>query len=396
MASSGNNDDDTIRLSASRRGNGAAKARPPRQDADLHNDRRIVQRAPPSAAVSAPRPPAQAASPRLAVAPAAVQPTPPPRRSLVGLIAALAGVAILGAGLVAWLQWPTARPPETQPPAVAARPSAVPLPVGTAPMVQILGHITPDLTMTRLAENPRILVADFASLIRQGRMLDRVAALIEKAGLPRDRLLTPAEAADAVRTGGDTSDGFYYGHDYGADSLARFFALAERGQVSLNGDEAYLLSMLRQEQWLVPGARFGLISIPRVGADANLDQAARAAIFYHELAHGEYFANPAHEQYVHLFWRSQLRDGERASVRNYLTIQGYDADNQEIVENEMQAYLMFTYDPRFFTAPLMGLTSARLRELRETFHAGMPAGWLRNLMAELMAAEPQPRSTGSH
>jgi hypothetical protein len=390
VGSSNNSDDDTIRLSASRRGNGAAKP-PPRQDADLQLDRRIIQRAPLLVAEAGPR----LGGPRPTQR-AAIQAAPAPRRSPIGLFAGLAGAAILSAGLLTWMQWPTARSPEVSRAAVFVPPSVIPIPIGTAAMVQILGHVTPDLTITRLAENPRILVADFASLTRQGRMLDRVAAMVEKAGQPRDRLLTPVEIADAVRTGGDTSDGFYYGHDYGADSLTRFFAMAERGQVSLNSDEAYLLSLLRQEQWLAPGARFGLISIPRVGADPNLDQAARAAIFYHELAHGEYFANPAHEQYVHLFWRSKLRDGERDGVRTYLNSQGYDADNQEVVENEMQAYLMFTYDPRFFTAPLMGLTSARLRELREAFHAGMPAGWLRNLMAELMAAEPPPRSIGSH
>jgi len=382
VASPDNNDDDTIRLSASLKGNGAAKSRPRPRDADIQDDQRIIQRAPLPAAEAAPR--------------AAVDAAPPPRRSKIGLIASLAGVAILGVCLLTWMQWPTARSPETSRAAVFAPPSTIPIPIGTGTIVQILGHVTPDLTLTRLAENPRILVADFASLPRQGRMLDRVAALAEKAGLPRDHLLTPAEVADAVRTGGDTSDGFYYGHDYGSDTLARFFAIAERGHVSLNSDEAYLLSLLRQEQWLAPGARFGLISIPSVGADANLDLAARAAIFYHELAHGEYFANPLHEEYVHLFWRTKLRDGERDGVRTYLATQGYDSDNQEVMENEMQAYLMFTYDPRFFTAPLMGLTSARLRELREAFHAGMPAGWLRNLMAELMAAEPRPRSIGSH
>ncbi len=49
---------------------------------------------------------------------------------------------------------------------------------------------TPDPTVFRFAPNPRILVLDFASLLDQGRMLNRIAALVEKSGLPHDRLLT--------------------------------------------------------------------------------------------------------------------------------------------------------------------------------------------------------------
>ena len=48
--------------------------------------------------------------------------------------------------------------------------------------------------------------------------------------------------------------------------------------------------------------------------------------------------------------------------------------------NEMQAYLMFTRDPAFFTPERAGLTRARLVELQTRFLAGMPAGWLHNVL----------------
>ena len=49
--------------------------------------------------------------------------------------------------------------------------------------------------------------------------------------------------------------------------------------------------------------------------------------------------------------------------------------------NEMQAYLMFTRDPAFFTPERAGVTQLRLTELQARFFAGMPAGWLRTVLA---------------
>jgi len=54
--------------------------------------------------------------------------------------------------------------------------------------------------------------------------------------------------------------------------------------------------------------------------------------------------------------------------------------------NEMQAYLMFTRDPMFFTPDMAGLTRARLTELQDKFLAGMPAGWLREVLASYRTA----------
>jgi hypothetical protein len=46
--------------------------------------------------------------------------------------------------------------------------------------------------------------------------------------------------------------------------------------------------------------------------------------------------------------------------------------------NEMQAYLMFTRDPLFFTPDLVGMTPERLSALQTRFLSTMPAGWLRD------------------
>ena len=49
--------------------------------------------------------------------------------------------------------------------------------------------------------------------------------------------------------------------------------------------------------------------------------------------------------------------------------------------NEMQAYLMFTRDPLFFTPAMAELTPDRLAELQARFLAGMPPGWLHDVLA---------------
>jgi hypothetical protein len=51
----------------------------------------------------------------------------------------------------------------------------------------------------------------------------------------------------------------------------------------------------------------------------------------------------------------------------------------------MQAYLMFTREPLLFRPDMMGITQARLAVLQGRFLAGMPTGWLRNVLATYLA-----------
>ena len=99
--------------------------------------------------------------------------------------------------------------------------------IETATEAEISQHVTTALTVFRFADNPAILVLDFASLHEQGKMLNRVAAFVEKARLPHDRVLTDSELNAAIQAKGDTVETYYFGHDYAAASLARFFALAD-------------------------------------------------------------------------------------------------------------------------------------------------------------------------
>ncbi|HEY8288758.1 MAG TPA: hypothetical protein VIG49_05780, partial [Acetobacteraceae bacterium] len=103
----------------------------------------------------------------------------PPNRGRTGLLAAGAGGgAVVLAAL--WLLWPSHKPAQAPavPPPVAAPaqggvsaggiPAQAGFAIQTATAGQILDHQPTGLTVFRLAENPKIVVLDFASLREQG------------------------------------------------------------------------------------------------------------------------------------------------------------------------------------------------------------------------------------
>jgi hypothetical protein len=307
--------------------------------------------------------------------------TPRPRRA-TWPFAVVAGACVVLAGSAAfWLLRPH---PAAAPPSATAQVSTASAPefqIEAATEAEIGAHVATSLTVFRLADNPRILVLDFASLHEQGKMLNRVAAFVEKAGLPHDRVLTDSELDAAILARGDTTETFYFGHDYAASALARFFERADSQRIELNPQEAKLRALLRQEGWFARDVAAGLISLPAVGSDPRITASARAAILRHELSHGEFFSDLAYAEFVHDFWAQQLTETERAGMRAFLGREEYDVRDEELMLNEMQAYLMFTRDPTFFTPGQARLTQARLFELQTRFLAGMPAGWLHDLLA---------------
>lgn len=346
-----------------------------------------------------------------AIPPSAASPPPPRPRGRLGLAAGGAGAVIL-AGVLAWVLWPRPVPqlpapaPVAKPaPASVAPPSAVrpaptpaapPAPAPAAPLAiatitadeaTIRDHAADRLTVFRFAADPSVIVLDFPTLHMQGATLNRLAALIEKAGAPRDRVLTDAELAATISKGGDTPDTYYYGHDYSAAAVARFFALADAQRVRLTPEEGTLRAMATQFGWFAPDAVGALISVSHVPDPAapTLDEAARAAILHHELSHGLFFSDPVYAAYVRQFWDTSLTEAERDSVRRFLGSEGYDMADEALMYNEMQAYVLFTYDPRFCKPGDFGMTPARRLEVAEAFLRDMPPSWLRDSLAEGIA-----------
>jgi hypothetical protein len=231
------------------------------------------------------------------------------------------------------------------------------------------------LGVFRLTHAPAVLVLAFPSLHEQALTLDRVGAFVEKAGMPHDRVMPDAELQTRIRQAGESFDSFYYGHDYRAADLARFFASASADGVKLDREERALKGLLQRQGMLRAGVVGAVISVPPVSADPPVDAAERATILRHEVSHGVYFTDPAYAGYTQHFWSDVMTGGQRDAFRKMLGGEGYDTSNDDLMCNEMQAYLAHTPDRRFFNPTGLGIDAA---DLRRRFVQGMPAGWLRD------------------
>lgn len=297
----------------------------------------------------------------------------------------LAGVG--GGAYLAWKKWSA---PAS---AVAAqRAAAVPAPssIGAAAVSpfnveQLLQEqASGDWLVHRLSGALAIVVIEFPDLQSQGRALNRAAALLEKAGGRRDRVLSDAELASLVHSTGDTASTFYFGHDYPGADLARFYSLARAQGLALNAEEQRVLRLLLdlgllgedgQGRYQANGSS-ALISFSAVQAasadDSNalVDAVRRRSILGHELSHGRYYTDPAYRQHCEFVWRQLLTEDERKTWRRYLGGQGYDTGNEDLMVNEMQALLMHTTDTRDFSAASLQWKDADLEGLRQRFRLG--------------------------
>ena len=270
-----------------------------------------------------------------------------------------------------------------------ARSSPAVIPIDTETEAQIDATQPCAVKVSYFAPDPAIVVIDFPNLTLQGEMLDRVAALVEKAHLPRGRVLDDAALAQAIYNCGDTIESYYYGHDYRAADLARFFALAAADGVRLNAQELWLKQLVAQLGWFAPGANGALVTLP--GAVSPITEEMRAVILHHELSHGAFYTMPEYEAYATAFWNS-LTVADRAAFTNFLGQQGYDTNNTNLMLNETQAYLIFTRDPRFFNGGAVGMSNAQIDTLRAGFIAGMPDFWLQPMANAVLPIGPAPMS----
>jgi len=314
---------------------------------------------------------------------------PFPRMLAVGLVAALATAAL--ASLVwLWSAQPLPASLQSAGPATGTEPELATAPtpaIELATYRQILANRSPDWHATRLAENPKILVVEFPDLAAQALALNRLAALIEKHNAPRDRLLSDESLTKFIEQAGDTSETFYFGHDYQAEAVAKFFNLAVLQQVRLNADELRLrnllleANLLREEggQMVANPGHQAIVTFtalqadrPQTSVDEAVDAQRREAILRHELSHGEFFTNVNYRDHCWTFWQ-QLTDSDRSLLRKFLAGQGYDPHNESLMVNEAQAFLIHTPDDRVMNANLIGLSQSRLDGLRERFRQGLPS-----------------------
>lgn len=284
---------------------------------------------------------------------------------------------------------PVPAPPDPVLPTVLPRPPPVVAGTPRRSFREILAQRVEQPTLVRLAENPRIFVGDFPTLAAQAAALNRVAALIEKAHAPRDRVLTEEELSRHFAATGTLPEEYYFGHNYRGSDLARFFAQAARQGLPLRPEEARIEAWLAEMRRQEPEGEVALITVPRDGR--GMDAAAREAILRHEIAHGFYFVDPVFAGYVRRSWAERFSHAEREAFRRFLAREGYDVSIEDVVVNEVLAYLLFTDDPRFFSPAMVGMDEASVERLRALLRPGVPEALAPLMVPPPAAASPAAR-----
>jgi hypothetical protein len=259
-------------------------------------------------------------------------------------------------------------------------PAAVPADYAT-----ILGNKAPALSTFEYEGSAALVIFDFPTLAEQGRMFNRLVALIERIGAPRERVLSNEELAVFIRSVGKTEATLAYGNDFLVAEMVVFFNLAEIGGIQLNPQELALRQFLLDRRMMVHRNGFYqaampravVLSLPQESAGSpgspSVSELARRTILSHEVSHGEFYTNPVYANYCRQFWRDTMTDQQRAAFRKFLAGNSYNPNNEEMMINEGQAYLMYTPDPRAFNARLLGLGDKEIAALRKKFREGYPS-----------------------
>ena len=251
----------------------------------------------------------------------------------------------------------------------------------------LAGH-SADWRVARQQENPAVLVIEFPSLAAQGAAMNRIAALLEKADAPRDRVLGDAELAAVIARSGDSPQTFYQGHDYDGAGLARFYGQVRRQGLALNAQEERVRRLLLQTGLLQETPDGGLrqqgaqalitftatqADDPATPADETVDDRRRESVLRHESSHGRYYTRAVYREHCRRFWHEILSDAQREGMRRFLAGLGYDSRDEELILNEAQAFMMNTPDSRAFSAADGALSDTDLAELRTRFWRTLPA-----------------------
>lgn len=227
-------------------------------------------------------------------------------------------------------------------------------PAGSLPALaafdELIESLSDELRVFRWDRSPQVFVFLYPDLAAQARALNRIAAFVEKAHAPRDRVLADAELSAAIRASGEDEQTYYVGHDYTAAALAAFFNTVPRSGVQLNPQEQDLRSRLLQwgffaevepGRLVAPTPERVLISVapddsPQLSApDRRLKW---ASVLRHELSHAEFFVNPAYRDYCLRAWQA-LPDPQRQIFTEEFARLGYDTANTLLLANEFQAFL---------------------------------------------------------
>lgn len=248
----------------------------------------------------------------------------------------------------------------------------------------ILNSRNSALVVWNYSENPNIFVFDFPNLTQQGRTFNRMTQLTEQFNEPYKRVLSIDEILKYMESVRRTQADFAFGHDVLVSELVLFFNLAERDKLELFTEETVLRDFAVEQGLMKVWRGFYqavrpdvvILSIPQTQdkreTEPRVSDLARRAIFTHEISHGEYYTNPYYTKYCQRFWAEILNDAQREVFKKFLSKYNYSVNEDELLVNEMQAYLIFTPDPTSFSAKKLGIKDEELEAMRDLFRKGKP------------------------
>jgi hypothetical protein len=257
--------------------------------------------------------------------------------------------------------------------------------VRTADFNTILAAKSEQLAIWQYSGNPDIYIFDFPNLTQQGKTFNRITQLTEQFNEPYRRVLTNQEIEKYLASIRRTQANMAFGNDVIVSDLVLFFNLAENDKVELNPEELMLRDFAISQGLIKVWRKFYqavqpnivILSIPQTqekrANEPRISELARRTVLTHELAHGEYFSNSYYAKYCAHFWYNVLTDAQRDVFKVFLSKYNYGLNREELLVNEMQAYLLFTPDPSSFSAEKLGITEEELESMRKTFRKGMPA-----------------------
>lgn len=268
---------------------------------------------------------------------------------------------------------------------VFALSSAWAIDVSSGDFQTVLNARNENVVIWQMAENPNVYVFDFKGLNNQGRSFNRITQFTEQQTTePYPKVLNNLELSRYIEAARRTQADFAFGHDVLVGELVQFFNYALRDKVELNPEEILVRDFLT-EQGLVRFWRgfyqamrpdVVILAVPqtqdRKANEPMVSTGARYAILLHELAHGEYYTNTHYQKFCQRFWYETLTENQREAFKKFLGNFNYAVNNEELLINEMQAYLMFTPDPKSFSARKLGVSDAELDQMRSAFRRASP------------------------
>ena len=195
------------------------------------------------------------------------------------------------------------------------------------------------MEVSRWDRNPRVLLLRFPSAATQRDAMGRPSIFLEDAELHG----TVVERIPSGQRGGVAN---YSGHNMRASDLARFLNVLRAtmpGGAAENASEAAMVRALKNVGALVT-KKDGSVAAARddpvlaaVAGSSDRNEVRDALL--HEAMHMVFYVDPEYERACRDYWESSMTDSDKDAWRAFLTELRYNANDETLVMNELQAYM---------------------------------------------------------